>query len=173
MSQSHQIIQDVIVECNKALFEHYNVPLIFAPNAIAEQIWEEELVLAGLIGFTSTNVRGSMVLAVSSGPLSALTEKEQEYRDWIQELANQLLGRAKNRMLAYDVDLHMTTPLSLRGLHLILEANSEENRPLLFHSNKGGAVCVLVDVEFTPNYELVLSQDADSACPDEGELLLF
>ncbi|MEL6186858.1 MAG: hypothetical protein AAFU79_19720 [Myxococcota bacterium] len=167
-----QRLKDLVIACNLALFEHYGVSLAHAENADPESIWEENLELAGLIGFTSEEVRGSLVIAAGQKTLDGFGEASG-HRDWIQELANQLLGRVKNRLLPYAVDLSMTTPLSMRGLHLTLEPKQEESRPLLFHTSSGGAVCVLMDVEFRPDFTLVLDESAENAVPDEGELLLF
>mgnify|MGYP006286156857 CR=1 FL=1 len=172
-SKNRRIVDELIVECNEALFNHYEVALRHTPGKTREEIWEEDLVLAGIIGFTSGPMRGSLVLGIGQKPLEAFDATAGSHRDWIQELANQLLGRMKNRFLAYGVDMQMTTPLSMRGLHLVLEPNAQEAAPMLFHTPDGGAVCVLFDVEFQPGFELVKQSGEENAVPDEGELLLF
>lgn len=173
VSKNRRVLNELVVQCSRALFEHYEVPIEHAPGASREEVWEEDLVLAGIIGFTSTAMRGSMVLGIGAKPLAKVDEDESAHRDWIQELANQLLGRMKNRLLGYGVDLQMTTPMSMRGLHLVLEPNASESAPLLFHTAEGGAVCVLLDAELVPGLELEQQDGAGDAVPDEGELLLF
>lgn len=172
LSKNQKVVTDLIITCNQALFEHYEVPLVHAENVTQSEIWEEDLVLVGIIGFTAKEMRGSLVLGVGSKPLCRVAEDAGQHRDWIQELSNQLLGRIKNRLIAFGVDLDMTTPMSMRGLHLVLEPNALEASPLLFHTPDGGAVCVLCDAEFTPGFELAQQEGAEEV-PDEGALLLF
>lgn len=169
----HAILQALVIECNETLFKHYGVEVRHAPGVAASEIWEEDLVLAGLIGFTSDEMRGSMIIAAGKTPLHGLDQEPTRHRDWIQELANQLLGRVKNRLLGYGVDITMTTPLSMRGLHLVLEPGTQESNLLLFRTAEGGAVCVLFDVEAVSGFELTKTDAPEATCPDEGELLLF
>lgn len=173
MSSNMEILEQLVVDCAHALFRHYEVELVHALGATPEDVWEEDLALAGIIGFTSPELRGSLVLAMGKKPLHAVEAESAHHRDWIQELSNQLLGRMKNRLLAYGVNLQMTTPLSMRGFHLTLEASSSDAKPLLFHTPDAGAVCVLFDGESMPGFELVRQESEETACPDEGELLLF
>lgn len=170
---SYDVFESLIIECNEALFESYGLTVEHSPNAEREEIWEEDLSLAGIIGFTSKELRGSLVLGVSDSILAKIDASATSHRDWIQELANQLLGRAKNRLLRFGVEIQMTTPLSMRGLHLVLEARSAEARPLLFRTRDGGAICALPDVEIKPGFELVEDPSLDAECPSEGDMLLF
>jgi CheY-specific phosphatase CheX len=173
MSKNQDILEGLVVECCEALFAHYGVDLTFAPDTSRAEVWDEDLALAGIIGFTADELRGSLVLAMGRAPLEAVDAEAARHRDWIQELSNQLLGRVKNRLLGYGVDLKMTTPLSMRGVRLTLEGSSEDSAPLLFRTAAGGAVCVMVDEEVKPGFEFEKAEGAEDACPEEGELLLF
>ena len=173
MTKHSEILEQLVIECTSALFSHYEVSLSHARGASADEIWEEQLALAGIIGFTSDELRGSLVLSMGNKPLQAVESEAAHHRDWIQELSNQVLGRIKNRLLPYGINLKMTTPLSLRGLHLTLEASSTDAKPLLFQTPDAGAVCVLFDGELKPGFELTKHETEENACPDEGELLLF
>ncbi len=170
---SHDALNPIIVECTLALFRHYEVELEAVEAAEPSDIWEEDLVLAGIIGFTSADLRGSLVLAMGKSPLARVEAEEAQHRDWIQELSNQLLGRVKNRLLCFGISLHMTTPLSLRGLHLVLEPAGAGSAPLLFRTPVGGALCVMFDGELRPGLDLQAVEGQDAICPDEGSLLLF
>lgn len=173
LADSQDVVEAILIECSQALFEHYGVRLERVRNAEVAEIWDEHLSLAGVIGFTSEAMRGSLVLAVGKRPLSLIEAEERHHRDWIQELSNQLLGRVKNRLLPFGIDLKMTTPLSLRATHLTLEPCISTSSPLLFRTSDGGALCVLLDAEHDPEFELSKSEAADKACLDEGSLLLF
>lgn len=173
MTANHDILEQLTVDCLLALFEHYKLPLGETRGVTPQDIWEENFAWAGLIGFTSPQLRGSLVLAVCTEALQTIEEEPRFHRDWIQELANQLLGRIKNDLLAYGVDLSMTTPLSMRGAHLTLEPSESQRLPQLFRTEHAGAVCVLLDAEITPGVTLERNQDAANSCPDEGEVIMF
>ncbi len=172
-SNNLEVVKDLVVESCLGMFSTYEVELTYKEDTTLADAQDQDLVLAGIIGFTADEMRGTMVLAATETPLRRSTSETTHRRDWIAELANQLLGRMKNRLVPYGVDLVMTTPLSLRGNHLVMEPSDAELKPHLFYSDDGGSVCVWFDAEFEPGVELTKSEDPDAQCPDEGELLLF
>jgi CheY-specific phosphatase CheX len=77
-------------------------------------------VTCGVIGFSGPVVRGALVVALTGG----LAEKtnpvgaDGNLRDWVGELANQLLGRIKLALLDHGVDIYLNLPAVLKGEHL-------------------------------------------------------
>jgi hypothetical protein len=60
-------------------------------------------------------------------------------RDWIAELANQLIGRVKMKLLSYSVSVTMTTPLALSGIRVTPLPRSA-GEPVAFTSPRGAAL---------------------------------
>jgi CheY-specific phosphatase CheX len=88
-------------------------------------------------------------------------------RDWIAELANQLAGRIKNKLLAHGAEVYVNTPVVLRGEHLA-PLPRQELLPLTF-STDGGNVFVWIELE--TNSDVSLGPPAVALA--EGETLLF
>jgi len=158
-------IEAVVRDCCVELFSHYGVDLTQAEH----EPDGSNLAFCGVIGFTGSDMCGSLLLACSLEPLTLAGADVRGIRDWLAELSNQLLGRIKNRLLTLGTAIHCSTPVILRGQHLAPLDN--QPRSFLFHAN-GGVVSVWFDADVRP--DLVLRADADtSASVLEGEALLF
>jgi hypothetical protein len=74
-------------------------------------------------------------------------------------------------MLSRKVAIFASTPIALRGDHLspVLQQRLVAE---LFTAN-GGVVCVWMDCEFDPGFELPAATVEDAAPVPEGEMLLF
>lgn len=173
MSSGHgpETISNIIADCCIELFEAYDVSISRKPNVPIEH---QELVLGGIIGFTGDQMKGTLMLCATAGLLDAPKFGESSAQDWIGELANQLLGRVKNRLLSYGLVIHLSTPVTMQGHQLHPEPCHEEVEPLFLVTSSGEAGAVVwFDVEPPTTQELVpvISPEAQSQC--EGELLLF
>jgi CheY-specific phosphatase CheX len=126
--------------------------------------------MASIIGFTGQKLRGTMMLAISAVPLARSKASDVADRDWLAELGNQLLGRLKNRLARYDVDITMSTPLVIHGERLspTMHGDHAPYRWLL----PDGEANVWFDVEFSPDFELRESSTATEVVA-EGESMLF
>lgn len=159
-------IAGVVQQSCIALFSHYHVAI--APSATGRPT--QGVALCGIIGFTGDDMRGSLMLACSREPLElALDGGDVAMRDWLAELTNQLLGRVKNRLLAFGTVIHCSTPVVLSGERIA----PIESQPLghLFTAD-GGVVSVWFDTEVRPGFVLVPMDDI-SAIGLEGQTLLF
>ena len=106
-------IQQLSIAACVALFESYGLDMRhvaqIAPSAF-------DMLYCGIVGFSGRDIRGGLVLAGSREALGASNPVETAgIRDWVAELANQLAGRIKSRLLAHDVELQIATPVVLRG----------------------------------------------------------
>lgn len=171
MKEEHRrTLLGVISDSCSKLFEAYGVSLTRQPFEAGHAL--EEVSMVGVIGFTHPKLRGSLVLAAAEAPLRASNHVTAPPRDWIAELANQLLGRAKNRLLAYDLELQMSTPLALAGSHIRLVNSERGMEPEIFTTPAGGVVAVWFDGEASADLELVERSSAPEVA-NEGELMLF
>jgi hypothetical protein len=158
-------IDDIVNQCCLELFSHYEMEI----SSIATAPADLNLMFCGVIGFAGDDLRGSLLLACSREPLAAAGDNPRAIRDWLAELANQLLGRIKNRLITLGATIYCSTPIVLRGDHLAPFGNQPS--PQLFKTN-GGVASVWFEAEARP--DLILAQDPDhSATVHEGETLMF
>jgi hypothetical protein len=135
---------------------------------------DERFLLCGIIGFTSKFVRGALVLATTEQPLERTNPTSTpSHRDWICELANQLLGRVKNQMLTRGVEIFPSTPVALCGEHLSPVVQQRLIAELF--TAEGGVVCVWLDCEFDDGFALGEAELRACSIPplSEGEIILF
>lgn len=133
-----------------ALWRDYAVEL--APASYNPDEAGEEPMLFGAIGFVGENLRATCLLGAHQRLLEASGRAENQPRDWIAELSNQLMGRIKMRLLGCGVTVKLTTPLALSGIKL---------RPLprlaqspLAYASRFGPVVVWLELESEPGFLL-------------------
>ena len=87
-----------------------------------------------------------------------------------------MLGRIKNRLLAYGVTIYLSTPVTVRGLEFSPGPRTmTTSSPCICvrDDSRGAAAVVWFDVEQGDNIELVYKPEAEAEIQSEGELLLF
>ncbi|HEX7452328.1 MAG TPA: hypothetical protein VF294_08590 [Polyangiaceae bacterium] len=132
----------------------------------------EPFLLCGILGFTSKQMRGALVLATTSEPLERTNPAANpSHRDWICELVNQLLGRVKNQMLTRGVEIFPSTPIALRGEHL--SPMLQQRLVAELFTAGGGIVSVWMDCEFDEDFVLAEHSICEASAMAEGEALLF
>lgn len=88
--------------------------------------------LASFLGFTGSQVRGSLTIVGPIGffaqtyPGRAVASRftESDASDWCCEFANQLLGRFKNKLLRRGVNIELSTPQGILADRLRLGSHS-------------------------------------------------
>ena len=166
---SQEILDNIASESCISLFNDYSLSLQRAECADGSDAIE--LVYCSVIGFSSEQMRGTLLLATSSEPLGRTSPVQGgSLREWIAELANQLLGRIKTRLAERGVLLALSTPVVLRGGHL-RPLTAQEVAPLRF-SCDGGGVCGGVDAILAQELDLSQVQE-DCQIMGEGEARLF
>jgi CheY-specific phosphatase CheX len=128
----------------------------------------EQIMFSGVMGFVGDAVRGTCVLAAPLGTIEAAAPKDASARDWVGELANQLVGRLKAKLMARGATIALSTPVVLRGVKLSpLPRTGVE--PVVFQSSAGD-VLVWLEVEIEDNFQLGEERALKAS---EGELLVF
>jgi hypothetical protein len=164
---TRQTVEMITSEACVALFEHYSMALL--PTRAGAEV-TPELAYCAVIGYSSEKMRGTLLLATTAELLARTAPVDGDaMRDWIAELANQLLGRIKAQLAARGLLLGMSTPILLRGQHLRPMPNHEAE-PLVFQA-AAGWVCVWMDAEITSDLDLSHLQPDDGL--NAGEALLF
>jgi hypothetical protein len=135
----------------------------------------DELVLAAAVGFAGPSLNGTLAVAVPRRLLDALYPLHNDkgvpvaHGDWIGELGNQLLGRVKNKLVVYGVDMRLGTPAVVEGRDLRLHASGADLIEQRFRCN-GNIVCIWLNA--VAGQDLALAQTGDVTA-DEGSILLF
>lgn len=118
--------------------------------------WEtqtDDPVLFGVIGFGGKGMRATCLLGAEGGLVEASCRVSGRPRDWIAELANQLIGRVKMKLVSHGLTVTMTTPLALSGVRVTPLPRSG-GEPMAFSSSRGHA---LLWLEIETDEDLVLT----------------
>jgi len=147
------------------LMRAYGVELSPEPAGWAET---DELIFSGVMGFVGEKVRGTCLLAAPQATVLAAAPPNAVPRDWVGELANQLVGRSKSKLMARGATIGLSTPVVLSGVRLSpLPRNGVE--PVVFRS-ASGRVLVWLEVEVETGFALGEERALKAS---EGELLMF
>jgi len=162
------LIQASLVE----LFQAYDIAVAPMPkSARHNQISLPDV--SAMIGFSSDSRRpGRLTLSIPSGVLGLMKGDVQGFRqgDWARELANQLMGRIKNRMLQFSVRLQTGLPSNLESK--LLESQLHSSSTMRSYAGRTLRGEVVVTVEGMPN-ESELTYVGPGRIASEGETILF
>ena len=169
-------LRNILHECSVALFDAYGIQIVRVDAADGPANTTSATVgMAGVIGFTHEQVRGTLMIATSQKVLSSSQTSSgaatPSQRDWISELANQLLGRMKNQLVRRGIELKMTTPVSIRGEQLSI--GFEDERLIVSrYAADGEPIHAFIDYDANANF-IIPEASNDTHVAAEGELLLF
>jgi hypothetical protein len=163
-------LDDLVADNCLKLFTDYKLDI--RAREPGEALEVERFLLCGVIGFTAKHMRGALVLATSREPLDRTRPNAgPSHRDWICELANQLLGRVKNQMLSRAVEIFPSTPIALRGEHL--SPVLEQSLVAELFTTERGAVCVWMECEFDEGFEIADPTPCEVPPIAEGGAIFF
>jgi hypothetical protein len=134
-------------------------------------------VAVAAVDFSGRDVRGtiglrmtsSVVLKTYHAALGRIIELDSpEAKDWSCELANQLIGRLKNKLRSYEVSFTVNSP---RWLQIFPVAELERALRRRFICD-GGNFSGYLDVLIAPGFVFV-PRASDAPLAQEGDLVLF
>ncbi|HZU81600.1 MAG TPA: chemotaxis protein CheX [Polyangiaceae bacterium] len=186
-----EVLDDILLRSAEALFKERGIDLsanrsqppsggsLPPPAALEAHV-------AAFVPFSGAAIRGSLMLvcpfdiaAAGRGRRAGAvlsTRVASDWivaRDWVGELANLLLGRIKNRLLAFRVEFSIAppVPLSGRALAVALQANRAARQIAFGRGDQ--IVRVLIDVVDEP--ALMSTKPHASAEPSalEGDVIEF
>lgn len=167
LKQNSDVLGEVVAECVEKVFDAYATTIEAAPN---EHVGHE---VVAVIGYAADEVRGGLALGITKNLAErTMPTPDTPLYDWAGELANQILGRVRNRMLSYKLDIQIATPVVLHGLGVQVMSSGAGSVKIASYRSGSDAVQVLVEARFEDGYELPEPYADDSAI-DEGEMLLF
>jgi len=149
------------------LFGAYGLTLELGQTA---RMQTSERLLSGSIGFVGRRLRGSCLLAAGEKPLSlTCPEKDGALRDWVGELTNQFVGRLKTKLLSRDIEVFVTTPIVLAGVHIEPLPRSRME-PFVFKSSAGE---VMAWIEVETEEAFVFGSERPTESGIEGDILVL
>lgn len=172
MTRLNDVIDDIVRQCARDLFSSFGLEITPEPPD------DNPVELIGIIGFAGDGVRGTVSIAVSPGvPALALRSipgsADSGIHDWLAESTNQLMGRIKNKILAWGVSVSIALPIVLRGLQVRLYTPSKAPiRSYGFRMNSE-RILVLVDIQAAEELILTKEESPEAEVLDEGGMLLF
>jgi hypothetical protein len=170
--QLDDLIEQCAIEAAVGLFLSYSVCLECADPT--DRAIVSDIELCGIVGFVGREISGTMLLAATLEPLASSNRVAARQRDWMAELANQLFGRIKNRLLRRGLHLLGAPPAVIGGDHLVALTGRSECQPIVLRSPGGGRVCVWLDYAVRNDLPFTLSDaEPGTRIPNEGEVLLF
>jgi hypothetical protein len=147
-------------------------PLRPAPLGAQQRFYD----WVGLIHFEAANLSGVLTVSV---PMAIWSSRERQgnapsdaetLADWHRELANQLMGRIKNRLLKFQLVMRPRLPSALSGAALELHRKRSASEVLYRFRALRGDILVVVDA---PLERAILAYAGDAQIAREGELILF
>jgi CheY-specific phosphatase CheX len=174
MDSNKDLIDEMVTASTLELFASMGIDL----ESAAEVDRPGEFV--AVIGFSGESVRGAVGLALRGDLVAnALRRSGADAAvrgacdDFVAELANQLLGRVKNKMLRYGTELALALPMVLRGIELRLVGAGGENVWAYCFSSTDGGVSVWFDARFDQSFQLELQDNPELEGAPEGEMMMF
>jgi CheY-specific phosphatase CheX len=164
--ETQHLVENLAEEACLSLFEAYGVQLERVESAQTPPTGERSL--TGIIGFTGNGITGMCLVAATEEPLIASNPANGSLRDWVAELSNQLAGRLKHKLLTQGAEVYITTPIVLRATRI--EPLPRRKLVPRGFSAHDGSVSLWVEVEVTPEFQLVPTEEVPVA---EGESLMF
>jgi hypothetical protein len=174
-SAARTAIDTILQSSTVELFHSQGVavaPLKPCPLGTQQRFYE----WVGLIHFEAADLSG--VLTVST-PMAVWANRAaslggpadaEALSDWHRELANQLIGRVKNRLLKFQLVLRPRLPSALSGAALELHRKRSAQEVLYRFRALRGDVLVVVDA---PLDRAILQYSGELQVAREGELILF
>lgn len=132
------------------------------------------------IGFFGTKVTGTLLFALPANLAKDIAEAknpdgvtELARLDSLAELANELLGRIKNRLVPYGVSFQIGIPKAIFCAGLWLQTRPAEGHRAHRFTSERGDVQVWFDAVLSPEFGMVAPSADGAQCVQEGELVIF
>jgi len=171
--ENFAVLDELLRDCCIELMADYGLPATQADVGLETATG----VAVAAVDFSGRDVRGTIGLRMTSSVVlqtyraalgRSIELDSPEAKDWSCELANQLIGRLKNKLRSYNVSFSVNTP---RLLATFPVAELERAMRSRFVSDRGTFAGYL-DVMIAPGFAFV---DSPPEVPlvDEGDLVLF
>ena len=174
LTENFAILDELLRDCCLELMTDYGLP------ALQTEIDAEAAtgVAVAAIDFSGRDLRGTIGLRMTSNVVlqsyrcaigHSIEMDSVEASDWSCELANQLVGRLKNKLRQYQVSFTVNSP---RLLQIFPVAELERAMRRRFACDGGGNFAGYLDVMIAPGFTFVPTPSG-APLAHEGDLVLF
>jgi len=180
MSEPAQVVfRNMLMSALTDLMTEYGSPLQGEPRPV-DPAPSAGVRVAGIIGFTEERFGGIVAVQTSPEVVAEIVPGEIRGRiddrvvvDWMGELANQLLGRAKNKMLKYGASFQMSPPTTVTGSALSVTSPVSRTGVWLEADTPAGPIRIMIDFRCEQEVLLSESHSTDHVAAAEGDMMLF
>ncbi len=169
---SADVLDAVLQSSAIAMFEAYGVAASEATPASGTRLRE----FAAIIGFSGAQLRGSLVVTLDRALVEVSGGGQVEGNaqlDWVGEVANQVLGRLKNRLLQFGVNIDLSTPVAISGDDLASTVRHSTVVRIVNLETIHGFCSLFLDYRLIAPVDLTDEAKLEVSVQSEGELLLF
>lgn len=129
--------------------------------------------IVAVIGFSSQNVKGGLALGICADLARRIAPSPTtELADWTGEICNQVLGRLRNQLLRYEMDLNLATPVVLAGVGIDIKPSRAGTLHHQCFSASGHVFEAFLEASFVEGYEFPEPSAEEVAAP-ESSVLMF
>ena len=174
-TQFQKLVSSILTEATIELLRACNAPVEKRDEKTITSSSRISISLGSTIGFTGEFVRGSLAISIEkdfADKINPISGQSNDFVniDWIGEFANQLLGRIKNRLLSYNIEISLSTPLTIIDGNLRLGGRNRSATHYMF-AHEDHRLDVWWDAQTDP--DLSISQSPENAAQAEGDMVFF
>lgn len=176
-----EVLREHVLFCSQETFATCSIPVELDEGDACDL--ESAGQVAAFIGFNEPKLRGMLTIVAPFALMRVAYPVElsgggdvddEAVLDWSGEVANQLLGRIKNQLSIYGIELKVSTPKAMQASRLWI-AKSTRTSVCALRSSVGDALIgVWFDAEVEPGVRLFAH--AFPPAPDraaEGDFMMF
>jgi hypothetical protein len=167
----------ILAVCLRELMDDLGAEPAWLPEC--QPSGDSEELLAASVGFDGNNLRGTVVLVGQPRVFARLypfptTHNPPDLADWAREMANQAVGRFKNRLLAYGLTVSVGQPQSAPAEELRVARKKKLIEIPMAMGIEDMRLDALIEFEVGPGFELA-EQPVTQKGPAlaEGSMVLF
>jgi|GEM_PF-2986208 len=177
----HPIFEQCCKESFQEFFSDSGIRSVALETENSIEQFDELQSLVAFVGFTGENIKGSLTF-LSQRTFFTTTHpniqmqvpvEPQDELDWAREVVNQILGRVKNKLLAFNLPFSVSTPSVVIGHQLENpESLNLQNRLFGFQTNRGNVV-INFSVVMAEGAQFNRVADSGMGPQKEGKAILF
>ena len=171
-------IEESLQEAVREFFGDYAIARGAPSGASARPAPPVEAQLGSLVGFRGRSVRGGLAFVAPVALVAKLlpvpraaSREELQLRDWSAEIANQLVGRLKNKLSTRAFDFDVGTALCFEGTSMCVTFPRGNSETSLSVSTTWAGASVYLDCAFVD--EADVPNGPSLRVVPEGDVLLF
>lgn len=179
-TEQEEFLRGSLRQSVEEFFRDYGVEVRASESMVPDAAPPSELEMGSLVGFRGRNdVRGGLAFVAPAALVARMLpvpprpkRQDIQLRDWSAEIANQLVGRLKNKLSAHAIDFDVGTPVCFRGTSIRFAFLPEATGMALHFATDSEAVRVYLDCEIVSDDSSETADEVMRLVP-EGDVIIF